>query len=380
MEDLLQAGTTSRSATKAHRNPWRVRKLCTFLAAVAVLAIPPSAAGLSYAPPKGQVYAGVNDTAIEDDFRDFAELLGKPQLPVVQAFHTWGTDPREALERWTEYRARGVLSISTSRGWGYPAKISPRQIAEGEGDDYLLTLNSRLARSGQITYVRPLAEPNNWHNAYSAVNSNGSSRGAGNSQRWYRKAWRRMVTIVKGGGPRTAIDARLATLGLPPVQQVDDRALPAELAAPQVAFIWCPLVYGSPRTRNNAPARYWPGGAFVDWVGTDTYSRYPAFSYLHRHYRAFRGKPFAIGEWGVWGADDRGFVKRVFKFQRTHSRVRMMIYHYSFVGRGGPMSLFRWPLAAAAARFQMRDDTAFPANVPEYAPSSAPASTPPPAL
>jgi hypothetical protein len=348
------------------------RKLKTALivlaaaAALSAFAAVPAAAD-PYAPPAGQVYEGINDTAVTQDFNDFAALLGKPHLPIVQAFHTWGTDPKQALDRWRTYGTRGVLSISTAAGWGYPEVISPQAIAEGEGDSYLLTLNSRIAKSGQITYLRPLGEPNNYHNAYSALNANGSSRGASHSQTAYRLAWRRMYLIVKGGLPRSEIDAKLAKLGMPPVTQSGRIALPEVLPAAPAAFIWCPIVYGSPNVSGNKPARYYPGPEWTDWVGTDTYSKYPAFKYLSKHYKRFKGKPFAIGEWGVQDAENPGFVRRLFRWQRSHKRVKMMIYHASFAGRDGPLSLFRWPRSAAVTRNQVRGP-AYPAYTPEWTP------------
>jgi hypothetical protein len=343
------------------------RKLILAAAAMAALALPSPAAAVPYLPPTGQLFFGATDTRSSADFNDFAGLMGKPHLPIVQAFHVWGTNPDEAVARWQGYHVRGVLSISTADGYGLPGRITPQQIALGEGDDYLLTLNRELAKTSSITYLRPLAEMNNGNNAYSSTTSSGASRGGGNASAWYKRAWRRMVIVVKGGETVAAANARLAALGLPPVQKKTKAALPTTLAAPQVAFIWCPLVYGSPRISSQAPQKYWPGPDWVDWVGSDTYSKYPAWSSLNRFYKTFRGKPFAIGEWAVWDADDPAFVKRLFRWQRKHKRVRMMIYHMSFAGRAGPMSLWRWPRSAAATRFQIRG-SAFPAYAPEWTP------------
>jgi hypothetical protein len=334
---------------------------------MAALALPSPAAAVPYLPPTGQLFFGATDTRSSADFNDFAGLMGKPHLPIVQAFHVWGTNPDEAVARWQGYHVRGVLSISTADGYGLPGKITPQQIALGEGDDYLLTLNRELAKTSSITYLRPLAEMNNGNNAYSSTTSSGASRGGGNASAWYKRAWRRMVIVVKGGETVAAANARLAALGLPPVQKKTKAALPTTLAAPQVAFIWCPLVYGSPRISSQAPQKYWPGPDWVDWVGSDTYSKYPAWSSLNRFDNTFRGKPFAIGEWAVWDADDPAFVKRLFRWQRKHKRVRMMIYHMSFAGRSGPMSLWRWPRSAAATRFAIRG-SAFPAYAPEWTP------------
>ncbi len=344
-------------------------KLIALAALLVLTALPARASAVSYAPPAGQVFQGINDTAVTDDFDDFAALVGKSHLPIVQAFHTWGTDPAEALARWQGYGVRGAISISTAPGYGLPGTISPRAIAEGMGDDYLLTLNERIAASGRITYLRPLAEMNNGHNGYSSHTAYGSSRGPDYGNGWYRRAWKRMYLIVTGGATSAAINTRLDAIGLPPIRKVDGHAVPAQLAAPMAPFIWCPLaVTGSPNIRALRASKFWPGAAYVDWVGTDTYSKYPAFKALSRHYRAYRGKPFAIGEWGIWDADDRRFVKKLFRWQRARPRVRMMIYHMSFSGRENPLSLYRYPAAAAATKFQIRDPAAYPAYVPEFTP------------
>ncbi len=345
------------------------RALAAVVAACAALFLPATAGAAPFAPPPGQVYAGVTDTAIDADFNDFSALVGKPHLPIVQAFHTFGTNPSEALTRWRGYRVRGVLSISTARGYGQPGIISPADIASGEGDDYLLTLNIELAKTPQITYLRWLGEMNNGHNAYSAYAATGSSRGSEFSQSAYIDAWRRMAIIVRGGGTSVDINARLSAAGLPPLRK-GRVAIPATLAAPNVALIWCPLVYGSPRTSGQRPGMYWPGPEYVDWVGTDTYSKYPAFRHLAKFYKRYRGMPFALGEWGIWDADNPGFVRELFRWRRTRPRVRMMIYHTSFGGRTNPLSLFRYPRSARATRFHMRG-VGYPAYAPEWMPGAA---------
>lgn len=339
------------------------------LAGLTLLAAGPQhAQAAPYAPPAGQVFQGINDTAVSDDFDDFAALVGKPHLPIVQAFHTWGTDPSEALARWEGYRVRGVISISTAPGYGLPGTISPRSIAQGSGDDYLLTLNEEIARSGRVTYLRPLAEMNNGHNGYAPYTAYGASRGPDYSSAWYRQAWKRIYLIVHGGGTSAAINAKLAAIGLPPIKRVDGHVVPAQLAAPSVALIWCPLaVSGSPNIAGLRARNFWPGPEYVDWVGTDTYSKYPAFSRLSEHYRSFRGRPFAIGEWGIWDADSPGFVRRLFRWQRRHPRVRMMIYHMSFSGRENPLSLYRYPRATVATKRFMRG-MRFPSYAPEWIP------------
>jgi hypothetical protein len=44
---------------------------------------------------------------------------------------------------------------------------------------------------------------------------------------------------------------------------------------------------------------------------------------------AWKRKPFAFAEWGVWGADDPDFVHQFFGFLKAHKRVRMAVYYQS---------------------------------------------------
>jgi hypothetical protein len=94
---------------------------------------------------------------------------------------------------------------------------------------------------------------------------------------------------------------------------------------------------------------YWPGGRYVDWVGTDFYSRFPNFDKLERFYDAFRGKPFVFGEWALWGRDDPGFVRRFFSWMGSHRRMRMHLYNQGAL-TNGPFRLNRYPRSRAVIR------------------------------
>ena len=105
----------------------------------------------------------------------------------------------------------------------------------------------------------------------------------------------------------------------------------AALPNPQVALAWVPLTFGNPEIARNHPRHFWPGSAYVDWVGTTWYSPYPATSAMHRFYshRTWRRKPFMFAEWGVWGRESPGFVRQFFRFAKSHRRVRMAVYYQS---------------------------------------------------
>jgi hypothetical protein len=193
-----------------------------------------------------------------------------------------------------------------------------------------------------------MAEMNQANNAYCAFNANGSRRNAAHSTKAFKSAWRR-ATLILRGGPVADIDAKLAKLHLPPVR---GRDAGDELPEPQLAMLWVPQTEGSPAIAANSARAYWPGSQYVDWVGTDFYSRFPAFGKLETFYRDFK-KPFVFGEWGVWGGDNPGWVHQLFHFVKTHSRVRMMLYNQGN-DPNGPFRLKRFPGARAAIRSELR--------------------------
>jgi hypothetical protein len=114
-----------------------------------------------------------------------------------------------------------------------------------------------------------------------------------------------------------------------------------------------PQVAGAPDTASNSPRAYWPGGEYVDWVGTDFYSRFPNWGGLERFYKAFGGKPFAFGEWAVWGRDDPSFVHRLFSWSRSHRRARMLLYNQGKLA-DGPFRLVHYPRARSALAAELR--------------------------
>jgi beta-mannanase len=226
--------------------------------------------------------------------------------------------------------------------------ITPGQIARGQGDGYLVRMNRKLVNWGEPTYIRPLAEMNQANNAYAGFNKNGTSRGASHSPKAFKAAWRRMTLILRGG-PVADIDAKLAALHLPPVRGVRRDGV---LGTPQVALMWVPQTRGTPDIPANMPRAYWPGPGYVDWVGTDFYSRFPRFDWLTQFYNSFKGKPFVFGEWGMWGSDNPGFVRQLFAWVRARPRVKLMMYNQGKLHRG-PFRLDNYPQAKAEIKRQL---------------------------
>jgi hypothetical protein len=322
-----------------------MRRLAPALACSLLLVLAPAAAAApgTFAPPAGKVYTGLSGGTSTNPFE--RETGSHPA--VLGFFTKFGGSWEYIFRSADQAGSRIMLHISTQDGYGTREVVTPLGIARGEGDGYLIRLNRRLAEHGEPVYVRFLAEMNQANNGYAAFDKSGRSRGPSHSTRAFRSAWRR-ATLILRGGPVAEIDAKLARLGLPALD-VAAGALPT----PDVAMMWVPQTRGTPDIPANMPRAYWPGGRYVDWVGTDFYARFPNFHWLEDFYRDFRGKPFVFAEWALWGSDDPAWVRRFFGWIAGHPRVRMQLYNQGALSNG-PFRLNRYPRSRAAIRDALR--------------------------
>jgi hypothetical protein len=327
----------------------RVRFVASLAVALVLLAAPAAAGAASFLPPGGQVYWGGQGGYSAAHIGDFEHQSGKHPA-VFNYFISWRAS--EPALHWLSFRLADARAQDTAAMLSVSPEdtgLSPRDLAQGRGDAFLVGLNRLLAEHGEVAFLRPLSEMNNANNAYAPYDLSGRSRGPANSVAQLKNAWRRTALVVRGG--RVAgIDAQLRRLGMPPVNTGA-----AELPRPAVALMWVPLSFGNPEIPKNHPRHFWPGARYVDWVGTTWYSPYKASSAMDSFYRypLWRGKPFAFAEWGVWGRDDPAFVRQFFGFAKTHPRVRMAVYYQSALLKP-EFRLSAHPGSRAALRQAMR--------------------------
>ena len=209
--------------------------------------------------------------------------------------------------------------------------ITPRRIAQGYGDGYLIALNKAIADFRQPAYVRPMAEMNGYWNDYSAFNQDGTSRGRSHSTKSFRLAFRRIYTILHGGDV-AAMNVRFANWGVRKLQATR-LTLPVN-RAPTLQIIWNPQGFGSPDIPANSAQAYYPGDAYVDVVADDIYDIGGRYSYdaMVDLYKAHPGKPYALGEFGLWGLDDPAFIKKIAYFIKNYKRTGLAIYYESEAG------------------------------------------------
>ena len=341
--------------------------MLALLACLAAGLILPAGAGAASLEPRGdKIFFGISDTGDPAHFGEFTTAVGKHPA-VIETFRNWDSDFPESIERWQTAEARPMLHITTADGNDGHEIITPRAIAFGYGDAYLIRLNKLFWAKKMRAYLRPLGEPNRCLNVYAAYDCEGKPRGGPHKPRWYRQAFRRMFVILHGGGKRSLINARLADAGLRPLQS-DVGGLPK---AP-IAVVWSPLPAGSPGVRRNRPAHFYPGDDYVDWVGTDFYAEYPEWKALNHLYERFDNKPFVLTEWGFASGDDSSFVGRLLSWVQRKERCKMIIYYQDF-GSWSPYRIQNYPASLEV----LKQALASP-RFPSYAPAPPQAPPPPP--
>jgi hypothetical protein len=318
-------------------------------AASATAAVTGLPSGQTYLPPTGLVFQGVATKPVSA----YTDAVHKHPA-VYQEFVAWGQWLPGITADATNNRARLMIEITTA--YGSTNRITPRGIADGSGDAWLIGLAKQFAASNNITYVRLMAEMNNCSNPYAADNCDGSSRGAAYSASEFKQAWRRATLIFRGGSV-AAIDAELSQLGMPAL-----RTSQTTLATPEVVMMWVPMVGGNPDVPGLEPGVYFPGKQWVDWVGTDFYSRYPNWTGLEQFYDHYPGYPFLFGEYAVWDGDNPSWVKTLFSWVNTHRRTQMLVYNDA----SPDFWLSQFP-ASAAALTQALANPRFPSYAPEWA-------------
>jgi hypothetical protein len=239
-------------------------------------------------------------------------------------------------------------------GGGQEAAVSLAGIVKGRGDEVAVAAAAGLRKAKRPVFLRFAAEMNgNWH-TYSGYTRDEEPRGEIGSPETYIAAWQRVRTIFRGGSA-AEVNRALKELGQPPLT-VRPRG---RIGAPRVAFVWTPNLSSQPDVPGNAPERYYPGDAFVDWTGVDVFDTdpWPAIErLLDTHYQAHPEKPFALAEWGLRTNGDNGrFVDDMFDWLREHPRVGLIQWWDA-----GPSRLSENPKAAARYRERI--------GSPRYAP------------
>jgi hypothetical protein len=338
---------------------------CALVALCLLCAGPASALSGPLQPRGDKVFFGISDTGDPAQFGEFSKAVDKHPA-VIESFRNWGSDFPDSIRRWQTARARPMIHVTTADNNDGHEILTPRAIAQGAGDDYLIRLNRLFAEKDMRGYLRPLGEPNRCLNVYASYDCGGGARDSAHKPRWYKLAFRRFYVVVHGGGKAKAINKRLAEAGLGPLN-----ASVGGLPKAPVAVIWSPLPSGSPTVPQNRPRHFWPGSRWVDWSGTDFYASYPEWKSLTGLYNRYPNKPFALTEWGLEAGDDPDFVRKLFAWVEKHPRCKMLVYYQDF-GSTSSYRIQNYSASLGVLRDRLHSPT-FPAFAP-----GAPHLPPPP--
>ena len=279
--------------------------------AVVVLALAP---GAGARPEVAKILLGITGDPVRFQAQTGQKSAIKHVFLGWQQGMTWGTKLDRFLPQLTPIPMihLGIGGPGATRR----ARISMQQIANGQGDAYLVHINKAINAFGGLVYVRPMAEMNNPNALYHP------SKGAGMSTEAYRKAFARIFLILHGG-PRVKIDVALKRLGVPFLTVKED--LPPNPKA-KLTVIWNPLA----GVGGWMPS--YPGDKYVDLVGNDMYGEGADFSrsaneQLYAFARA-HGKRYSFPEWGL-AVDQPEFITYLCGFIKAKPAIVLAAYFNS---------------------------------------------------
>lgn len=299
-------------------------------------------------PPTGKVYLGVGGNTTTTSY---TSLTGRKHR-IFGTFLSWGQSVDGKITDAANMDARLMIHLSTENSQ-HVEVLKPRGVARGMGDGYLIPLSRKINNSNKFVYVRPMAEMNGHWAPYSAYNKDGTFKGTSYSQAAYKNMFRR-ISLIMNGGDVGQINRLLAMYGMP-------RLVTQSLRLPRsekVAIVWNPQGAGSPDKIGNRPQDFYPGDPYVDWIANDLYAQNGKAHWRGANalYSRYTNKPHMMAEWSVWGYDDPTFVKAMFNWVATHSRVRAIVwFHGSASTRfrlgNKPMSLSSYRNGVKATRY-----------------------------
>ena len=120
-----------------------------------------------------------------------------------------------------------------TKGRSKKEAVTPRGIANGSGDSFLIALNQGISEHGGLVYGRLMAEANHCERNYAAFTCAGGSRGPQYAPDAHADAFARFSAILHGG-TRAEINAKLAGRGSPRYAGPD---LPIEPSDPAAAHL-----------------------------------------------------------------------------------------------------------------------------------------------
>ncbi|HEX2050107.1 MAG TPA: glycosyl hydrolase [Actinomycetota bacterium] len=174
-----------------------------------------------------------NNTDAQNEVRAFESSLGR-RLDVNQHYYSWTNTFPSGLEQWDVQNGR--IPLVTWEAWG----TTLRQIDSGMYDSTIRARARGLRNLGAPVFMRWGHEMNgNWYPWSGAANNDA---GTHNGPAKYVAAYRHIHDIFEAEG------------------------------ATNVVWVWSPNHESIPNESWNHWSAYYPGDAYVDWIGPDGYN------------------------------------------------------------------------------------------------------------
>ena len=326
--DCVEVGAGLRHNSRVTR---RVRFLIITVV-VACLAVgawawsSPSAApgGAKFAPADGQVYLGVStDIGRLDAFDKAAGLTGSEHPAIYDQYTTPNGSVQSILDN-----AKTRSGMAPMISWNLP--MTGNEVADGSQDSYLWAQAQAVKNYGGPVFIRLDWEMN--ADFYPGWNLPGVTPAM------YIAAWRHVYDIFQQDGVANA------------------------------AFVWCPNLWNAPGEPD--ASTWYPGDAYVDWLGIDAYPQSAVPSYIltgpgglddAAKFAQQHDKPLMVAEWApaLPQPDTAAAMNLIFDFAAAYPKTVKALVYFDFDTDGKDYTLKDHPVGAAAFRAKVDGNSRF---------------------
>ena len=280
-----------------------------------------------FEPANGTRYLGVSTNGTGAALEGFLAAVGRPSVAI---YNRW-SQPMGSFD-WILRELATKKNVTPMISWNLPGRGSQASIAEGSVDAYLRARIGELKAFGRPVFLRVNWEFNGCYYPWSAFDCSGTAH-PGNLPRDYVAAWRHVAKLV------------------------------ADL--PNVTLVWAPTLFAPlPAGHGLSIWDYYPGNAYVGWIGMDAYPGSASWDVMQHAdqgmdnlyaFASAHHKPVMLSEWGLNDrstGDNPQWVHQEMNWVVAHPQSKAAIYFdYDTRTTGGQnYRLASLPAAAAALK------------------------------
>jgi hypothetical protein len=271
------------------------------------------ATGAKYEPADGDVYLGVSTDIDRLDAFDAAAGLPGGAHPAI--YDQWTTPDGSVAPILDNAKTRPGMAPMVS--WNLP--LTGGQVTDGSKDAYLGAQAAAVKDYGGPVFIRLDWEMNansNWYPDWNLPNVTTAQ---------FIAAWRHVYDVFQSAGATNA------------------------------AFVWCPTLWNGPD--DLSPAAWYPGDAYVDWLGIDAYPQSAVPSYIltgpgglddTAAFAVQHAKPLMVAEWApaLPQPDTKDAMDLIFDFAAAHPKTVKALVYFDFETNGKDYTLKDHPVGA----------------------------------